>query len=414
MSVWQALGSRRFLLSAWPWRAAGYLLAGALTGAVTLIVALLMLTAGALVVLGLAGVALLGLPVARVERRMLGLLGDRPPPDGHRAPPRPGLRAWLGTRFTEPLTWRELGYAVLLAGLLWPFDLLAVLLTVTVPPALLATPVLLVLDGEQVNVLKEWPVTSLPLALTVAALAAPVYAAAAYGMTVYAAARGALARLLITAPDARITELTRSRIRLVDAFEAERARIERDLHDGAQQRLIALTMMLGLARLDAPAGPLTAQLARAQDEAERALVELRELIRGIHPPVLTDFGLPAAVTDLADRSVIPVGVSLDLPRRFPGPIESTAWFVVCEAVSNLARHSGAESAEISGGYAGGALTVRVRDDGRGGADPDGGTGLVRLGDRVSVVDGRLTLSSPPGGPTVLTVEIPCRPLPPCA
>jgi signal transduction histidine kinase len=148
--------------------------------------------------------------------------------------------------------------------------------------------------------------------------------------------------------------------------------------------------------------------------AERALVELRELIRGIHPPVLTDFGLPAAVADLADRSVIPVGVSLELPRRFPGPIESTAWFVVCEAVSNLARHSGAENAEISGGYAGGTLTVRVRDDGRGGADPDRGTGLVRLGDRVSVVDGRLTLSSPPGGPTVLTVEIPCRPLPPCA
>ena len=402
--MWQALGSRWFVLSRWPWRAAGYLLAEVVIGAVTLVVAVLLAVA---VPVGLAGFALLGLPVARVERRTLRLIDERPAPAGHRTPARPGLRAWLGSRFTEALTWRELGYALLLA-VLWPLDLLAVVLAVGVPVALLATPALLALDGEQVNVLKAWPVTSMPVAFSVAALAPVAFVLSAYGMTVLAGARAALARTLIAGPDQRITELTRSRVRLVDAFEAERARIERDLHDGAQQRLVALTMMLGLARLDAPP-PLAAQLTRAQDEAERALVELRELIRGIHPPVLTDFGLRAAVADLADRSVIPVGVSLELPRRFPGPIESTAWFVVCEAVSNLARHSGAARAGISGGYAAGTLTVRVRDDGRGGADPDGGTGLTRLGDRVSVVDGRLSLSSPSGGPTVLTVEIPCRP-----
>ncbi|GAA3954048.1 sensor histidine kinase [Actinoplanes auranticolor] len=413
MNVWQALGSRRFLLSGWPWRAAGYLLGAALAGALTLLAGLLLLTAGVLVVLGPAAFALLGLPVARAERRVRRLLDDRPVPDAHRPPSRPGLRAWLTVRYTEPVTWRELGHALLLA-LLWPFDVLAVVLAVAVPLALLATPVLLGVDGGQVNVLKAWPVTSWPPAVAVAVLAVPVFALAAYGMTVYAGARAALARTLLTGPDARITELTRSRVRLVDAFEAERARIERDLHDGAQQRLVALTMMLGLARLDAPAGPLTTRLARAQDEAERALTELRQLIRGIHPPLLTDFGLPAAVAELADRSVIPVAVDLDLPGRFPAPIESTAWFVVCEAMANVARHSGAGRATIAGGYAAGTLTVRVRDDGRGGAGPDGGTGLVRLGDRVSVVDGRLTLSSPPGGPTVLTVELPCRPLPPCA
>jgi signal transduction histidine kinase len=406
--MWRALGSRRFLGTAWPWRAAGYLLAEALTGFVTLVAAVLLLTAGVLVVLGLPAFALLGLPVARVSRRSLLLVDDRPVPDGHRTPDRPGLRSWLRTRYTETVTWRELGHAVLLA-VLWPFDLFAVLLAVALPVALLATPVLLGLDGEQVNVLKAWPVTSWPVAVAVAVLAAPVAVLTAYGMTVCSGARAGLARSLLTGPDHRITELTRSRVRLVDAFEAERARIERDLHDGAQQRLISLTMMLGLARLDAPAGPLAAQLDRAQDEAERALVELRELIRGIHPPVLTDFGLAAAVTDLADRSAVPVGVDLDLPQRFPGPVEATAWFVVCEAVANLARHSGARAAEITGGYAAGTLTVRVRDDGRGGADPDAGTGLTRLGDRVSVVDGRLTLSSPPGGPTVLTVELPCRP-----
>ena len=364
MTVWQALGSRRFLLSAWPWRAAAYLLGGALTGALVLLAGLLLLTAGALVVLGPAAFTLAGLPVARAERRVRRLLDDRPLPDAHRTPPRPGLRSWLHTRYTEPVTWREFGHALLLA-LLWPFDVLAVVLTVAVPLALLATPVLLGVDGDQVNVLKAWPVTSWPLAVAVAALAAPVFALAAYGMTVCAGARAALARTLLTGPDARITELTRSRVRLVDAFEAERARIERDLHDGAQQRLVALTMMLGLARLDAPAGPLTTQLTRAQDEAERALTELRELIRGIHPPLLTDFGLPAAVAELADRAVLPVAVDLDLPGRFPAPIESTAWFVVCEAVANLTRHSGATQAEITGGYAAGTLTVRVRDDGRG-------------------------------------------------
>jgi signal transduction histidine kinase len=170
-------------------------------------------------------------------------------------------------------------------------------------------------------------------------------------------------------------------------------------------------MILGVARLDAPAGPLAEQLTRAHDEAGMVLVELRELIRGIYPPVLTDFGLAEAVDDLAARSAIPVDVSLTVPQRFSRPIESTVYFVVSEALSNMAKHSGADRGEISGGYAQGRLTVSIRDNGRGGADIDAGTGLLGLGDRVSVVDGRLSLSSPPGGPTRIVVEIPCQPLP---
>ncbi|MEV4702025.1 sensor domain-containing protein [Actinoplanes sp. NPDC049316] len=422
-NVWQALARPGFLLSGWPLRAAGYLTANGLTGLLTLVVAVLLLSAGgllAVVVVGiplLGAVALLGLPVAGIERWSLRMIDDRPVPEAHRTPPRPGLSSWLRTRFTEPVTWRELGYATLLMLVLWPIDLLAVILGVTVPLALLATPVLFatVGEGEQVNVLKAYAVTSWPAAFASCAAGVAALVACAYGLGLLAGSRGALARVIIV-PDAarlgdRITELTRSRVRLVDAFEAERGRIERDLHDGAQQRLVALTMMLGVARLDAPPGPLAEQLTRAHDEAGKVLVELRELIRGIHPPVLTDFGLEAAVLDLAARSAVPVDVSLTLPQRFSRPIESTAYFVVSEALSNMAKHSGADHGEITGGYSEGRLVVGICDNGHGGADIEAGTGLLGLGDRVSVVDGRLSLSSPPGGPTRMTVEIPCQPLP---
>jgi signal transduction histidine kinase len=196
---------------------------------------------------------------------------------------------------------------------------------------------------------------------------------------------------------------------LVDAFEAERRRIERDLHDGAQQRLVALTMTLGLARLDAPPGPLADQLAKAHEEAGQALAELRELVHAIHPKVLADYGLEAAVADAADRSSVPVDVELELPDRLPQPVESAAYFVVCEALANVAKHSGAARARVSGGYDDGRLVLCVLDDGHGGADEAVGTGLTGLADRVSVLDGRLSLSSPPGGPTLLRVELPCRP-----
>ncbi|MFD6288867.1 sensor histidine kinase [Streptomyces sp. NPDC060205] len=412
-----------FLLSAWPWRAVAYLLTGAVTGAVALVaMAAVTVVCGALALLVvglplLVVVALGGLPVAGAERRRLRLIDDEPAPGRHREPPAPGLRAWLTTRLRERATWRELGYALLFAVLLWPVDALALTLALLLPLSVVAAPLLMatVGGGEETKVLKLWTVTTWPTAFGVAVLGLLLLALCCYVLGVAAGARAQLTRMLIASREdelgARVVELASSRVRLVDAFEAERRRIERDLHDGAQQRLVALSMTLGLARLDAPPGPLADQLTTAHEQAAQALAELRELIHGIHPKVLADYGLQAAVADAADRSAVPVDVDLELPDRLPGPVESAAYFVVCEALANVARHSGATRARVSGGHRNGRLFLQVRDDGRGGADASAGSGLTGLADRVSVLDGRLALSSPPGGPTLLLVEVPCESVP---
>ncbi|MET7646376.1 sensor domain-containing protein [Streptomyces sp. NPDC005426] len=418
--VWQALTRSGYLLSHWPWRAAGYLLSSAPVGVVVLLVIVLGTATGSVLAVALIGlpllalVALSGLPVAAVERRRLRIVDRRPAPTPHRVPDEPGLLAWGRTRFREQATWRELGYTLAFATVLWPLDLLALGMALVVPVGLAATPVMMatVGDGEEAPVLKMWTATSWPEALATAVPGLLLFAVSGYVIGAVAAARAGLTRLLLapreTGPGREVTELVRSRARLVDAFEAERRRIERDLHDGAQQRIVALTMMLGLARLDAPPGALADQLAKAHDEAGKALAELRELIQGIHPKVLADFGVGAAVADAADRSAVPVDVSVDLPQRLPEAVEAAAYFVVCEALANVAKHSGARRAEVAGRHAEGRLVLEVRDDGCGGADAGRGSGLTGLADRVSVLDGTLALASPAGGPTLLRVEIPCE------
>ncbi|MFD5265524.1 sensor histidine kinase [Streptomyces sp. NPDC058335] len=421
-TVWQALSRPRYPLSPWPWRATAYLLTGAVTGAAVLVALMLFAVVGGVLALALVGLPLLaalalaGLPVAALERRRLRLIDPDEAADPHTEPPAPGLRSWLTTRLRERATWLELGHTLLLACLLWPAEALLLTVALAGPLAVTATPLLLATagGGRETKVLKTWTVTDWPTALAAALLGLLLLAAGTYVLGVAAGARAALTRLLIAPrggdPDARVVELTRSRARLVDAFETERRRIERDLHDGAQQRLVALTMTLGLARLDAPpGGPLAAQLAKAHEEAGAALAELRELIHGIHPKVLADYGLEAAVADAADRSPVPVDVEFTLPHRLPGSVESAAYFVVCEALANVARHSGADRALVRGEHRDGRLVLETRDDGRGGADSTRGTGLTGLADRVSALDGKLSLTSPPGGPTLLRVEIPCEP-----
>ncbi|MEV6184177.1 sensor domain-containing protein, partial [Streptomyces sp. NPDC052015] len=352
-NVWQAMSRPGFLLSSWPWRSVLYLLTGAAAGIAALVGIVTVAVIGGALAVVLVGlpllvcVALAGIPVASMERRRLALIDLDPATDQHRTPSAPGLWAWLRTRLREQATWRELGYALLFAGLLWPVDALVVTVGLLFPVSMVATPLLMATigGGDEAKVLKQWTVTTWPGAFGVAVLGLVLLVLCAYALGLAGGARAELTRLLIASReadlDAKVTELASSRVRLVDAFEAERRRIERDLHDGAQQRLVALTMTLGLARLDAPPGPLADQLAKAHEEAGKALEELRELIHGIHPKVLADYGLEAAVADAADRSVVPVDVGLELPGRLPEAVEAAAYFVVCEALANVAKHSGA-------------------------------------------------------------------------
>jgi signal transduction histidine kinase len=213
--------------------------------------------------------------------------------------------------------------------------------------------------------------------------------------------------------EARIVHLSDSRARSVDAATAERQRIERALHDGAQMRLTALAMELGRAkeRIDTDPDGAAELIGEAHEEAKRALAELRELARGIHPAVLTDRGLDAAVTALAARSPVPVDVAVQLDERPPAPVEATAYYVVAEGLTNVTRHAGATRASVVALRVGDRLVVEIHDDGRGGAAiaPANDlvpTGLRGLADRVAGVDGELVVSSPEGGPTTLRASIP--------
>lgn len=207
---------------------------------------------------------------------------------------------------------------------------------------------------------------------------------------------------------ARVAELSASRMRIVMAGDAERRRLERDLHDGAQQRLVSLAVCLRMARDrvgdDQQAGEL---IARAMEELQGALSELRELARGIHPAVLTDRGLGAALEGLAARAVLPVELEEVPEDRLPPPVEAAAYFVVCEALANVAKHSHATHARVRVGRAGSHARIEVRDDGIGGADPQRGSGLAGLRDRVAALEGRLEVLSPIGGGTTVAAEIPC-------
>src|SRR5580692_7442152 len=210
---------------------------------------------------------------------------------------------------------------------------------------------------------------------------------------------------------AQLEQVRASRARLVEAGDAERRRLERDLHDGAQQRLVTLSLALGMARdRAAEADPeLGSLIESASKEAREALTELRELARGIHPAVLTETGLSGAIQALAERSLVATTITAVPDGRFPAAIEATAYFVVSEALANVAKHARAGSAEVTICQRPGRLVVKVSDDGAGGARPEGGSGLRGLADRVASVGGVLRVDSPPGGGTRLEADLPCLP-----
>jgi signal transduction histidine kinase len=220
-------------------------------------------------------------------------------------------------------------------------------------------------------------------------------------------------QLLAPPPDAdlslRITQLTATRAAALDAHATELRRIERSLHDGTQNRLVAVTVLLGAARRALVRNPSSVEdiLNRAQNAAEQALAELRSVARGILPPVLADRGLSGALAGLASSCGVPCRIDVDVPGRCAASVEATAYFVVAEALTNVSRHSGAKHATVAVRRRGDQLYLEIGDDGHGGADEHDGSGITGIRQRIEAFDGRLTLTSPPGGPTTFQVELPC-------
>jgi len=339
-------------------------------------------------------------------RAVLGVDIPAPPAGVAGAWPLRPVRAWAA-----PATWRQLGYHLLaavggtaggaLVAACWMASVLAV-----------ASLAVLWDDG--------WRGIGLGVGLVV--LAAAMLLAAPWVAGWVAGADEAAARALLGPSRGeelavRVESLARSRAEIVAATDAERRRIERDLHDGTQRRLVSLAMHLGMARASLTDVPEEVRqvIEQAHDEATEALAELRQLVRGLHPAVLDDRGLDAALSGIAASAPLPVRLRVDVADRCSPSIEAVAYFVVSEALTNVAKHADAGSAEVAVVRAGDRLRIVVSDDGRGGATLDGGgaatdgagTGLRGLAQRAAAVDGTLTVDSPPGGPTAITVELPC-------
>jgi signal transduction histidine kinase len=405
------------------WTAALYLVASLAVGVFWFVVLVTGISVGLSLVIIWVGLPILGLTMlawrggAWLERRWVGLtLGARIPEPYRPLPPGGLLARWLAMA-ADPATWKDFAYLVLLfpLGLIWfvvTVTLWSLALTmVTAPVYYRLLPndrIDIVWFSDRPNVVLD----TLPEALAVAVLGLLLCFVAAWATRGMRAAHAFIAQgLLGPSPSqlrARVAALQASRDRAVDSAEDERRRIERDLHDGAQQRLVALAMDLGMAREKLRSDPQAGAtlVGEAHEEAKRALAELRDLARGIHPAVLADRGLDAAISALAARSPVPVGVEV-VTERLPGAVESTAYFVVAEALTNAAKHARAGEITVRIARRDDLLIVEVTDDGDGGADPARGSGLRGLADRVAAIDGRLTVTSPAGGPTVVRAELPC-------
>ncbi|MFB7865090.1 sensor histidine kinase [Streptomyces sp. NPDC056069] len=321
-----------------------------------------------LLALGLAGARGMGRAERARARRLLGVRVDEP----SRLPRRDGFFAWLWAQLKDPVAWRSQLYGFVRL----PWGVLAFALTL-------------------VSLIVLWPV--LP------------FIARGLGNADRAMVRGLLSPS--DELERRIAELESDRGVVVDTAAADLRRIERDLHDGAQARLVALAMGLGLAKeklLEDPEAA-AAMVGEAHGEVKLALQELRDLARGIHPAVLTDRGLDAALSSVAARCTVPVKVSVDLAERPAEAIEGIAYFTVSELLQNVSKHSRARAASVEVWRSEDRLMLRVGDDGVGGARVDGGgTGMAGLAERLGAVDGVFVVDSPEGGPTVVTAELPWR------
>jgi signal transduction histidine kinase len=333
-----------------------------------------------------------------------------PAPDGAEV----GSPRWLRWIITDPATWRDAAWLMPGALVGATLGLITVAIAAYGLIGVLLLPLWFFLNDVWFGYGLFWPTAdpaegwmALPQGLAILTLAlavSPLIRATQVRFTrlFLAPTRAAELRL-------RVAHLTATRADTIDAQAAELRRIERDLHDGAQARMVSVGMTIGLAERLVRRDPTAALklLAEARATSTIALVELRHLVRGIHPPVLAERGLDGAVRALAISLPVPTAVTSDLPGRLDTPVESAVYFAVAEALTNMSRHSNARSARVALRHTDGVLLVEVGDDGGGGADPERGTGLHGIQRRLKVFDGTVTVSSPPGGPTVVTMELPC-------
>lgn len=346
----------------------------------------------------------------KLSERVTGIPVERP----YRKPPVPGVVNYLRTALTDPATWRDLAYLivnatlgftmlVLSASLFFSsiFYLIYPFLFAITPHEVFATPFGFFELENIGQSFVMWPLSVLAFWLWWR-----------FGRPLIKAHARLTAALLGPTENARLSQrvvqLASTRAESVDTQAAELRRIERDLHDGAQARLAALSMNLGMAETLVERDPAAAAqlLTEARESAGQALTELRDLVRGIHPPVLADRGLEGAVRALAMACPLRVDVQTDLPGRPPAPVESAAYFAVAEALANLVKHSAATTAWIQISHDNGVLHVLVGDDGMGGAEVTEGGGLYGVQRRLAVFDGTLTVASPTGGPTTVVMELP--------
>ncbi|GHG76182.1 sensor histidine kinase [Streptomyces griseocarneus] len=379
-SVEDHLPPARFAFGAQTWKEVAHLLLNLPEGILGFLYVSLWLYAGValsvtvvglpLLALGLMGSRVLGRVERGRARRLLGVRIDEPSPLARGRKDR-GFFGWLWATLKDPVGWRSTLYAFMRL---------------------------------------PWGVLTFTVTLVALFVAWPVLGHLARAMTL--ADRAMVRGLLCPSSELerRVAELEEDRGVVVDTAAADLRRIERDLHDGAQARLVALAMGLGLAKEKLLEDPEAAarMVDEAHGEVKLALQELRDLARGIHPAILTDRGLGPALSSVATRCTVPVQVAVDLPARPAPAIEGIAYFTVSELLQNISKHSRAATAGVEVWRKRDRLLIQVRDDGRGGASTSGGSGLAGLAERLGSVDGRFVVDSPAGGPTVVTAELPWR------
>jgi signal transduction histidine kinase len=346
--------------------------------------------------------------LARFERRRVALALAEPVPSGYLQPHRRGMLGWLHTALGDAATWKDLLWLSILLPVLGLAGFTIALCAWGTGFGLLLLPAWYSAAGDPgvdlgaltVDTLDEaW--IGIPVGLVVLTLAVPLTRGAGIGLAL-------LGRTLLAPSERRrVVELERTRAGAVDSQAAELQRIERDLHDGAQARLVALAMDLGMAQEKLESDPVAARalVAGAHGEAKRALSELRDLSRGIYPAILTDRGLGPALSSIAARNPVEVALDVNVDGRLPAATEAAAYFVVVEALTNVAKHSGAEHCRVRIVQRRDRLQLEVTDDGDGGADPSG-AGLTGLRQRVEALDGTLAVAEAHPG-TTIRAELPC-------